>query len=243
MSRLRLLIDAGNTRVKWVLATDGSLGLPAYSAYSDLAELSAALQPGLPVYLASVTRGVQLQVLLDCLNAGRVRLRMLASTPRFGDLQNAYVDPLQLGVDRWMALIGARKRTRETVLVVSAGTALTVDALCETGQHLGGIIVPGMAMMRAALQSGTAMPTLARGEWAAFPRNTEDAVESGILKALAGAIRAQYDQLPGVGAAGPRCYLTGGDAPELLSRVAGAELHPALVLEGIACVANEDLNK
>jgi len=155
-------------------------------------------------------------------------------------VKNSYLNPLQLGADRWMGLIAARQRTREPVLVVSVGTAMTVDALAADGVFLGGVIVPGVNLMRQALRQGTARIADAMGRWQAFPRSTADAVESGIVAALCGAIRQQHARLAEASATLPHCLLTGGDAGMVLPHLAlSAEQVAALVLEGVDCVARE----
>lgn len=139
-----------------------------------------------------------------------------------------------------MCLLGARARTPRATLVVSAGTAMTIDALSAAGEFLGGLILPGMALMRSALQQGTARAAAPDGSWQAFPRCTADAAYSGIIAALLGAIRAQYDRLATRSGEPPGCLITGGGAEVLLPYLAIAAEHvPMLVLEGVDRVARE----
>jgi type III pantothenate kinase len=153
-------------------------------------------------------------------------------------VKNTYSNPHQLGADRWMGLIAARQRTDEAVLVVSVGTAMTVDALSVDGTFLGGVIVPGVHLMQQALRQGTARIDEAVGAWQAFPNATAAAVQSGIVAALCGAIAQQHARLAEVAGMVPRCLLTGGDAEKVLSHLRiSAEHVPELVLEGIDCVA------
>ena len=140
-----------------------------------------------------------------------------------------------------MGLLAARQRTQEPTLVVSVGTAMTVDALSADGVFLGGLIVPGVSLMRQALRQGTAGVAEVTGTWQAFPRTTADGVESGIVAALCGAIRSQHARLAETAGQVPRCLMTGGDAERLLPHLALSVEHvPALVLEGVDCVARED---
>jgi type III pantothenate kinase len=170
-----------------------------------------------------------------------IKPRWLAAEARFLDVRNGYTNPRQLGVDRWMGLIAARQRTRAPALVVSAGTAMTVDALSADGLFLGGLIVPGLVMMRQALQQGTARVTGAEGAWQAFPCTTADAVESGIVSALCGAVQLQQGRLGAFSGREPDCFITGGDAEKLLPHLGRkVECVPSLVLEGIDCVARRD---
>lgn len=241
MTPSSILIDAGNTRVKWAVVEETRWLSQGQADYADLSVLSSVLATGMRAYVASVTRDEHAARLKACLERAGVVALWLASSPAFGDVENGYALPTQLGVDRWMALIGARQRTRAATLVVSAGTATTVDAMTDTGRFIGGIIVPGRALMRGALGLGTARVGTGHGLWRDFPRCTDDAVESGLVAALGGAIEAQYKRLAAQGTGTPRCLVTGGDAGWLLPHLAvPAEHAPALVLEGIDCVARKE---
>lgn len=241
MKSSRLLIDAGNTRLKWAVVAKERWLSRGQAAYADLAQLTGVLASGMRAYVASVTRDENNRRLGEILSGAGVDAHWIASAERFEDVENGYAVPSKLGVDRWMALIAARRRTQSATLVVSAGTAMTVDALNETGRFIGGIIVPGMARMRMALREGTAHAAAENGVWRDFPGCTADAVESGLVAALAGAVEAQYARLAALGTAAPRCLITGGDAEWLLPHLTVvAERVPGLVLEGIDCVARKD---
>ncbi|MFN3750244.1 MAG: type III pantothenate kinase [Thiobacillus sp.] len=241
MSSVRLLIDAGNTRLKWARVENGEWRAAGSGDYRDWAALKRALEGVAACHIACVASGVHAQALAAVLAAAGVRATWHAAAAAFGEVRNAYETPQQLGVDRWMALIAARARCREAVLVVSAGTALTADALLDDGRFLGGVIVPGLALMRQALHTGTAGVAAQAGAVTAFPRTTADAVESGIVSALCGVVRQQYDYLAAQAGTAPRCLLSGGDAARLHPHLGvPAEIAPMLVLEGIARVAAEE---
>ncbi|MGE5319248.1 MAG: type III pantothenate kinase [Hyphomicrobiaceae bacterium] len=238
MSRRRILLDAGNSNVKWAVIENALWHASGRSDYADWTALTAQLRGGGDCFIASVAGAAHEQRLAALLDEAGIKPVWLTAEAEFGDLKNTYLNPRQLGVDRWMALIAARQRTRDAVLVVSVGTAMTVDALSAAGMFLGGVIVPGVRLMRQALQQGTARVESATGDWHAFPRTTADAVQSGIVAALCGAIAQQHARLAELTGTGPRCLLTGGDAEKVLSHLRmPAERVPALVLEGIDCVA------
>ena len=240
MNRRRLLMDAGNSRLKWAVVEAGQWRAQGGSEYVDLSALQAQLTAGTDCFIASVASTVQEQQLAALLEAAGLGATWLTAEAAFSDVKNTYLNPQQLGVDRWMGLIAARRRTHEPVLVVSVGTAMTVDALSADGVFLGGVIVPGVSLMRQALQQGTARIGDAAGHWQAFPRTTADAVQSGIVAALCGAIQLQHARLAEAAGAAPHCLLTGGDAAMLLPHLTvPAELVPALVLEGMDRVTNE----
>jgi type III pantothenate kinase len=241
MSTRRLLLDAGNTRLKWVLVDDGVWREQGHTAYADLASLAQWVKPGTRCYIASVARARHEDQISKLLAPCGITPRWLVAEARFSDVRNSYAHPQQLGVDRWMGLIAARHRARKPALVVSAGTAMTVDALAADGTFMGGLIVPGVALMQQALQQGTARVAEVKGHWHAFPLSTPDAVESGILAALTGAVQLQHERMASMTGEMPHCILTGGDAEKLLPHLSmDVEHAPALVLEGIDCVARED---
>lgn len=234
MSGRRILLDAGNTSLKWAVVEDGHWRATGRSDYVDWSALTAQLSAGADCFIASVAGAVHEQQIVALLDAAGIAPTWLTAEAGFGDVKNTYLDPNQLGVDRWMALIAARKRTSEAVLVVSVGTAMTVDALSDTGTFLGGVIVPGVRLMQQALHQGAARVGDTRGDWQAFPRRTADAVQSGIVAALCGAIAQQQVRLAEATGTAPRCLLTGGDAEKVLSHLRiPAEHVPALVLEGV----------
>lgn len=236
-----VLLDAGNSSLKWALVEDGRWRAQGRCEYGELQALRVELGAGMACFVASVARAGDVDRLRALLDEARCVATWLRSEARRGDLVNGYDDPGQLGVDRWMAMVGARRRTRGATLVVSAGTAMTVDAVADTGAFLGGLIVPGVALMRRALAQGTAGVDAGHGDWQPFPRRTSDAVHSGILAAACGAIRAQYERLAALAGHPPACLMTGGDAALLRAHLDIATEHvPGLVLEGIEQVASEE---
>lgn len=241
MSARRLLLDAGNTRLKWGVVEAGRWLALGNGRYDNLAELTPLLERGMRCHIASVVRAEREDALTMLLSRHGIEPCWLASTLRFGELENAYSIPQQLGVDRWMALIAARERTRSAALVVSVGTAMTVDALSAAGRFLGGVIVPGVALMQRALQEGTAqLADAASGEVKTFPTATSDAIQSGVIAALCGAIERQYAHLERDARMPPRCFLTGGDAGRVLPCLDfPIEMTPHLVLEGMERVTRE----
>jgi type III pantothenate kinase len=154
-------------------------------------------------------------------------------------VRNGYDRPEQLGADRWAALIGARQLHAGACLVVGAGTATTVDLLTADGVFRGGLILPGLALMRSSLAGAAAQLAEASGRHSDSPRNTDDAIVSGAIEATAGAIERMYRRI--AGQPSPTCLLTGGAAGEL-----EAHLHlplrrvDDLVLQGLLLVADEN---
>ena len=153
-------------------------------------------------------------------------------------VSNGYEIPSQLGSDRWAALIAARHIAPEGCVVVNAGTAMTVDALTAEGVFLGGLIVPGVATMLRALAVSTVGIEEGGGHYRDIPKNTSDAVYSGALSAMVGAVWHMNALLAGEIKRAPTCLLSGGDAQVLVPLLSGkTRMVDNLVLDGLIRIA------
>jgi type III pantothenate kinase len=165
-------------------------------------------------------------------------LAVIASHREQLGVTSDYRDASQLGSDRWAALVAAHHGAKANQLVVMAGTALTVDALRADGRFLGGIIVPGPALMRRSLDRGTAQLRLTEGLFDAFPKSTPDAITTGSVLAAAGAVERMMDAMAAAGAPPARLVLSGGAAPEIADHLPLAPtLDENLVLDGLCLIA------
>ena len=240
MKGRRLLLDAGNTRLKWAVVENGTWLAQGRAPYSDLSALSQVIEQHAACYIASVVRTQHEEQITKLLASYSISPIWLTTESTCLDVSNAYLNSRQLGVDRWMGLLAARQRSHAATLVVSVGTAMTVDALSAEGEFLGGLIVPGIVLMQRALQQGTEKVAEVSGVCQAFPRTTADAVQSGIIAALCGAIQRQFEHLTVVAGKPPRVILTGGDAETVLPFLdLQVEVAPLLVLEGMERVTRE----
>ena len=235
------LFDAGNTRVKWG-AHDGRVYLATGAVDSTRAEdldkaLPGNLRAGLAI--ASNVAGAQVQAKLHRVCESRsVKLSIITSQAEQLGVKSGYRDPGQLGTDRWAALIAAHHTGPGHKLVVNAGTALTIDALTADGRFLGGIIVPGPALMRRSLDRGTAGLRLTEGSFADFPRATPDAITTGAIQACAGAIERMRDAMAGADCAPSQIVLSGGAAAEIAGHLPiAATIRENLVLDGLLLIA------
>jgi type III pantothenate kinase len=240
MKTRRLLLDAGNTRLKWAVVENDVWLEQGHLAYADLSKLTHVVRAGDACFIASVVKQDLAEQIHELLGTVGGIPRWLKTEVQFQDVKNSYANPRQLGVDRWMGLIAARTRSQHPTLVVSVGTAMTVDALSAEGVFLGGLIVPGFELMQASLRQGTAGIAEGTGTWQAFPRCTADAVQSGLVAALCGAIQQQYARLSEMAGMQAHCLMTGGGVPIVLPHLSlTVEQVPALVLEGIELVSRE----
>jgi type III pantothenate kinase len=175
----------------------------------------------------------------------RVDVEFITAVPEYHGLTNGYLDPKLLGADRWLALIGAWTKARSALCVVDAGTAVKVDSVDAGGQHLGGLIVPGIHMMREALMSKTSdiakaaehsTPSLA----GILANNTIGAVSRGAVFALAGMADRAAEVIEQSTGVKPKLFITGGDAGMITGTMRSqGEIVPDLVLQGLAVIATQ----
>jgi type III pantothenate kinase len=224
-----LLIDAGNTRVKWALAEPGT-ELGAWAAHgavmhADLLHLELHLSEAVGdrgvdrIIIANVAGGalrVQLEYVLQrtfpAMLLPEYAIDWFASLPSLAGVTNGYRNPAQLGCDRFAAAIaGHALAPGHDIVVANCGTATTIDAVTGDGMFLGGMILPGLGLMASSLARNTAqLPQIAQdGKLAdGFADNTDDAILSGCLAAQSGAIEHAF-ALHGAG----ECIISGGAAP------------------------------
>jgi type III pantothenate kinase len=232
-----LLVDAGNTRVKWALA-DTTAAPGAWLAHGAVlhAELPTVAWPGAACALVSNVAGAAMRAQLTQL-LSPMPVTWFASTPALAGITNGYRNPGQLGCDRFAAAIGARALDPGRALVVATcGTATTIDAITPDGVFVGGMILPGLALMAGSLAKNTAqLPQVAPGAALppAFADNTMDAIVSGCINAQAGAIeRAVAAHRAEV------CIVSGGAADYIVPALTIAHTVRAnLVLAGLHAAA------
>ncbi|MFP4648298.1 MAG: type III pantothenate kinase [Halorhodospira sp.] len=250
---MHLLLDLGNTSVKWAAATaDGSLvrtGRIPYPASGGAAATAEALGRAWPGAVAPVRIDLVsvcdpawqqcLEARLDALWA--VPQHRLRSTAVAAGVRSGYRRPAELGADRWAALIGARHLVAPAgACILDCGTAITVDGIDQEGCHLGGAIFPGPRLLLDALAQGTAaLPELAPGVAASVPADsTEAGMVSGVAVGTIGAVHALTEQVLAACLPGARRILTGGGAGCLHEALGPEWEHrPHLVLEGVAAWA------
>ena len=237
---MKLLIDAGNTRIKWaLLAGDEWLHLAAVP--SDQAHTLGARVAHLPavdeVWVSNVAGAeVARHIQAACAARGWQARFIVAQRQQCG-VSNGYTSPEQLGSDRWAALIAAWQRIGKAALVVNCGTATTIDALSDNGEFLGGLILPGIALMQNSVVATAAQLQKSTGQFADFPVNTADAVWSGALHATCGAIRRQHELL---GKRDAPVLLSGGAAQPLLELIGlPVDAVADLVLQGLGIISQE----
>lgn len=251
---MKLLVDIGNTRLKWALGAQGALletgasahaGAPADALRTLLGQWPAGRFEG--VWIAHVTGAdheAALRAAAQMQGAGP--LHFARSLAAHAGLLSAYSEPQRLGVDRWLAMLAVWTQQPGASVIVDAGTALTVDCVDEQGHHLGGLIAAGLSAQRQAILGSTRFAVADHAAYAAYAserigRDTERCVLQGALQACVGAVERAAAVLPAA-----RRVLTGGDAPLLAAALGAAwaggsepawEYRPQLVLEGLLRLA------
>ncbi|MCH8178562.1 MAG: type III pantothenate kinase [Proteobacteria bacterium] len=241
-----LVIDIGNTRLKWGLYAGSAPGaaLLAHGAVvlEDIDYLWHLYWKNLPekpsAVLGCVVAGeaIKRRVEEQLAEGWGLNARWVSASAQAGGVSNGYEHPQRLGADRWAAIIGARQRALQQapeapppVLAVMVGTAVTVDAVDASGHFLGGLILPGFGLMYRALESGTAGLKVPTGEVRDFPTNTSDALMSGGTDAIAGAIERTLRRLRLRTGREPLLIMSGG----AVSRLAHLEELQATVAENL----------
>ena len=238
------LFDLGNTRLKCAPLVDGRVGEVFVLPHRE-ADLPAALAQALPsrldaAHVASVANEALRVALLQALTRHTRRISLARTQPALAGLRIAYANPHKLGVDRFLAMLGAHGRFREPIVLCGIGTALTVDAIDAQGQHLGGRIAPSPTLMREALHARAPQLPLEGGAYQDFAADTEDALASGCEGAALALIAASVEAAQHRFGTNPRVLLHGGGAEELAARLPQATQIPTLVLEGLAIWASAD---
>jgi type III pantothenate kinase len=232
-----LLLDVGNSRIKWAYDSHNSWLHQGAVDVSDLAGLRMAFAnlPEPQRILASNVAGTQAAAQIETICAvWACPVEFITAQPEQCGVRNCYVQPAELGSDRWASLIAAWNMVQTACLVVNCGTATTVDALSNDGDFLGGLILPGIEMMRNGLTSLPARLDAANGKWSKLPRCTADAIHSGAIQATVGAIQSQYEFLESHDAP---CILSGGAANDIQTHLSLPLIHmDNLVLQGLKLI-------
>ena len=250
---MKLLIDAGNTRIKWALVKGedwlcsgvlpaGQAGELSRHIAGHLDRLRTGLHGIQQIWVSNVA-GEEIAQHIRNLGAGQSgQPHFVVAREAQCGVRNGYSSASQLGSDRWAALIAAWHLVQGKCLVVNSGTATTIDALSGQGEFLGGLILPGVELMQRSLVAATVQLKSAQGEYVPFPLNSADALYSGAIQASCGAIERQY------------ALLDDDSAPVLLSGGAAGLLQPCLdqklfsappcvvdnlVLQGLLLIARE----
>lgn len=248
----KLLIDAGNSYLKWAVTTASgelqNIQVVPTESWSSEATWENCKQPE-SIWISCVASQQTKELLETALEQTWQVLPTFVSSPAQGlGITNGYQDPATMGSDRWAAMVAAYSHAGSAVLVVDAGTALTIDAIDGQGQHLGGMILPGLAMSRQVLFENTNIELDVSepepGGAEIFGTSTRQAICAGTHFASSSLIEFTLKQLDNYllatkASIRASCYLTGGDAGKIKDTLQCSYVfEPNLVLKGLALIAD-----
>lgn len=244
---MELLVDIGNSRMKWATQSDVISSMETVSladaAFLDVIEQRwLTLEPPKKIVVSSVSHSEIENILSDWMLAHWAITPLLidSKASQLG-VTNNYKNPSQLGSDRWAALITAHQNYAGECCVIDCGTAMTIDGINRHGQHLGGIIFPGLDMVRKSLCEGTQRIQLeSTGSINHLAKSTTEAVLAGSIYGLAGAIERIVYEFTATMETSPQLLMTGGNAAMLKPylNVHCVEV-PDLVIQGLALLARD----
>lgn len=244
---MMLLVDVGNTTVKWGLYEAGEFIAADWIVHRDynlteqLTRFWTSLHPPDEVCIANVA-GEQMANALSAWTRQQWSLipRFVSTTDEACGVKNAYPVAEDLGVDRWAALIGAHHHMRGATCIVDCGTAITIDLLAANGHHQGGLILPGVELLKQVVQQDTAgvrssaeiQPTTL------FANNTGAGVYGGAVYMAVAAIDRIINDIAATQDESFEVVITGGNAGVILPLLARPAFHDStLVLKGLAILA------
>lgn len=244
-----LLVDIGNTRIK--AATGDGMRLAIWPSVATACidswqpwrdRLADETRPTrvLVSNVAGAEVGRQLAAFVA--DACGVQAEFVKPARSRHGMTTRYREPARLGVDRWLAALAAWRAERGAVVVIDAGTALTVDVVTAAGIHLGGLIAPGLDLLRTSLTHGTAALESAGIEAVdGFADNTQDAISLGCSSAIAGLLRETRARVERTDACTDATWLVTGGAAPAIERMLDwpARREPDLVLLGLVIVAGD----
>jgi type III pantothenate kinase len=246
MDHPALILQVGNSRMRWGLIGTRGWYAQGILPNSDIGTLALRDWQNLPRPARAIgvnAGGEAVRVRVEAqLSRWRLPMLWLIAQERGGGVVNRYRPAAQLGADRWALLVAARRRVLGTqaaspCVAVNAGTIVTIDALDGEGVFQGGIVVPGPHLMLRAVTERAPALKVPPGEYRTFPVNTNDALATGAIEAVCGAIELMRGRLA-TDDAGVRCYLTGAAAHRIAPHLTGPlEVVDNLVLEGVLALA------
>jgi type III pantothenate kinase len=251
-----LLVDIGNTRIKWTLSAKQGMeetGLETRKPFSwqkenlpgQLSSHWGDLERPEAVYVSNVA-GEDVNVILSnwCQFQWNITPDFAVVTKTCCGVTNSYPEPQKLGVDRWLAMIAGWDLVGNNVCVIDCGSAVTIDVINSSGEHLGGMIAPGLALSGRALTDHThALTAEQRNNFSMLADNTEDAISSGCYHLFIGGVQHVIGKIRQQFGADMTYIITGGDAELVLenSNDTGTEIRhePELILQGLLLSSNE----
>ncbi|WOH36909.1 type III pantothenate kinase [Thalassotalea fonticola] len=215
---MNLLIDVGNTRVKYALVENNQLSNINHCSTFDFLKLLSSFNHISSIIIASVSNQLFSQEIHTWADSEDIYIKALSTEAESFGIKNSYKNYNTMGVDRWLAVIGAELLyPNENILIVDAGTAITFDLLDKYKQHQGGWIIPGVDLMMQALCKNTDNVFAQPGEIEvlAFGKNTSDNVNLGCWSTATAAVHGAVAMTKNTEHSVERVIFTGGNGSDL----------------------------
>ena len=243
------VVDLGNTSLKCASSHEGVIDQSSAVVWQqeDITQTLDEVWGDLPapakiICSSVVSKKVNNEFSQWCNEVWGIEPQFIESPEKGCGVTNAYMDASFLGSDRWAGLVGAKHIIDKPCCIIDCGTATTIDVMQEDGQHLGGLILPGIALMRSSLLQGTSISIdgSEEGNSTLFARNTKDAIQGGGLYAMIATIDRVFQDVDVELGVEVSRVLTGGDAETLLPLLQGDIIYkPDLVLQGLAIIEKQ----
>lgn len=246
---MKLLVDIGNSRIKWTTLDSGrfteshsfdrkktGIKTAFTNEWKELTDIDS-------VFVSNVGGDKIAEHLTDWSEKKwQITPKFISSEQKRFGVTNAYQQADKLGVDRWLALIAARQHARQATCIIDCGTAITIDVVTKYGAHQGGMILPGITLMRHALTSNTSNLTdvIEEKEFKTLAVNTQSAVQCGTLYMVTASLERIVDDLNEQFNNRIRFIITGGDAELVMPLLPSFIAHyPDIVLKGLGYYARQ----
>jgi len=239
-----LCIDIGNSRIKWCVWKDDEIQRNAVAEY-EVQQLDKLLEQWFcdidhqDIFVSSVVSSKINKIIEFWFSsAWQKPVHFVDSKRKQLGVTNSYKDAQQMGADRWVAMLAAYQRYQSAVCVIDCGTAVTIDVIDESGKHLGGLIMPGLNMMRQSLYQGANGIQSQGGNESLLASNTSDAVSGGCHHLLISGLNGLYMQYKKQVKTKIACVVTGGDGEKIAKNMeCDCQFEADLILYGLRLVA------
>jgi len=251
-----LLLDAGNTRLKYSLYQDAQLDPLQALDYADASPLavfqSLLLQypSHVPVFIVQVLGEAFAQAVQAWCKQQQRQLHLIETQAEAYGVTIAYDNPKHYGADRFVGIVAAHQyRPDKICMLIDCGTAVTIDVVDQSGMHLGGAIFSGVRLCRQSLLQGTgglshaSIDASNAVDMSTLATDTSTAIRNGCVQALVGAIKQWHDLMESRFGDELLCVLCGGDAENLSGFLSDKFLtRESILLEGVAYIARQELD-
>lgn len=243
-----LLIDIGNTKTKWILRDQTKVYQEDSFLTEDIDQDHFLLRDKIEkIFIANVAGFEKEAIIKIKLKKFSCPVEFVKTPKKWKHLLNGYEDSSSLGVDRWLSALSVSNNIEKATVIVSVGTAVTIDYLSfDKKEHQytfeGGVILPGLHLTKNALSQNTARLKNDEGVFQMPATNTANAIQSGFILNVLGNVKSLFD-LALSKSKDVKVILSGGDAAYIYQHLSEdlkshTIIRNDLVLDGLFVLAN-----